>query len=120
MESAAPGWTEWQLKSVDNHMIPGSPCRPGVCQMHRPWDAPAYAGVLVEAGPGGQGLTKTGFLAMWAFMAAAEPRAALEQLLLLGYDGDASAAFAVSRPRRLEHRKGDAPGRSVYQACPLF
>lgn len=85
----------------------------------RPWDGPVYSGVLVETGPGGAGLTKTGFLAMWAFMAAVEPKVALEHLLLLGYDGEPSAAFAVSRPRRLEHRKGDGPGRSAYQACPL-
>ena len=83
----------------------------------RPWEGPALEGVLVETGANNTaGLTKAGFLAKWACMAALEPRLALEHLLLLGYDGDPSAAFAVSRSRRAEHRRADGPGRSVYQA----
>ena len=78
-------------------------------------EEPAFEGVLVETGPSGSGLTKTGFLAKWAYTAALQPKLALEHLLLLGYDGDPSAAFALSRPRRSEHRRADGPGRSVYQ-----
>ncbi len=89
--------------------------------LSRPWEGRAFDGVLVETGPNSSGLTKAGFLAKWAFTAAAEPKLALEHLLLLGYDGDPSAAFALSRPRRAELRRSDGPGRSVYQACaPLI
>jgi hypothetical protein len=36
--------------------------------------------------------------------------------MYLGFEGDASALFRTSRPRRAEQRsKGDAPVRSVYQ-----
>ena len=41
--------------------------------------------------------------------------------MYLGFEGDASALFRTSRPRRAEQRsKGDAPVRSVYQVRRNF
>ena len=85
--------------------------------MRRPWEGPEYGGLLVEGGGGAGGpggLTRRGFLSLWAFTTAVDPRKTLEHCLLLGYRGDPAALFCISRPRRAE-RKSDAPGRAVFQ-----
>jgi hypothetical protein len=85
--------------------------------MRRPWEGPEYGGLLVEGGVGAGGpggLTRRGFLSLWAFTTAVDPRKTLEHCLLLGYRGDPAALFCISRTRRAE-RKSDAPGRAVFQ-----
>lgn len=61
-------------------------------------------------------IARASFFARWAFLTARQPRRALEHIMYLGFEGDASELFRISRPRRAEQRsKGDAPVRSVYQ-----
>ena len=73
------------------------------CVACSPWKTPQFASVLVETSRKGL-LTLPGFLAMWAYTAAEDPRAALAGALYLGYPDDAPAdrLFQVSRPRRAE------------------
>lgn len=84
------------------------------------WADERFDSLLVQSSP--DGLTEEGWMAKWAFTTAADPRAALEWLMYLGYDKEASAAFTVSRPRRLERKAaaasptgGSAPSRSVLK-----
>lgn len=58
------------------------------------------------------------WLALWAALAAADPRRCLEHMLLLGYAGDPAALLAASRPRRIERGLATGPARSVFQVPP--
>ena len=77
-----------------------------------PWLESVDTAVAVETVEGG--LTRGGYQARWAAMAAQEPRRALAYLLYLGFEGYTSQVFRISRPRRLE-RVAEQPERSVYQ-----
>eukprot|EP00887_Chlorella_sp_A99_P007934 scaffold12.g7934.t1 len=86
-----------------------------------PWEGPEYEGLLVETSRKGL-VTLSGFLSLWAYTTAQDPRKTLAYALYLGYPDDAPAdrLFAISRPRRQERRGSDsAPWRSVLQ-CYVF
>jgi hypothetical protein len=65
-------------------------------------------------GPSSRALTLPGFLAKWRYLAAEEPRAALEQLLYLGYGPptglQAQEPFSRAQRRRPD-RKADSSSR---------
>lgn len=84
----------------------------------RPWARPAAGGPLVELRAGG-GLPLRSWLALWAALAADDPRRALEHMLLLGYAGEPGALLAPSRPRRAERGLPAGPARSLFQARRL-
>ena len=65
-------------------------------------------------GSSSRGLSRQAYLLQWAYKAAAQPQAALEHMLLLGYRGKPSALFSVSGPRRQE-RKPEAAKRGTFQ-----
>uniref|UniRef100_A0A061RX14 Ras homolog gene family, member T1 n=1 Tax=Tetraselmis sp. GSL018 TaxID=582737 RepID=A0A061RX14_9CHLO len=82
-----------------------------------PWALPEWDRVLAETGSSGA-LTFKGFLAKWAYMTMKEPRTSLANILYLGYRGDPSQLFCLSKRRRQE-RKSDPGGRSILQCYVL-
>jgi len=81
-----------------------------------PWKLPPYQSILVETSKKGL-LTLPGYLAMWSYTAAVDPKAALAGALYLGFPSDAplERLLTVSKSRRQERRVPDAPRRSVLQ-----
>lgn len=64
------------------------------------------------------GLTLEGFLSEWALMTLLDPTSSLAYLIYIGYTGDPSAAFQVTRRRRVD-RKRQQSQRNVLQ-CFVF
>ncbi|KAK9867983.1 hypothetical protein WJX84_007975 [Apatococcus fuscideae] len=86
-----------------------------------PWQAPPYSGVLVETAQRGF-LTREGFIAMWAYMAATDHMAAVENLLYLGYEGSITSIVQLSKGRRQElaaRSNPKAPSRAFLK-CLVF
>lgn len=83
-----------------------------------PWEGGEWEHVLVESSRAGGALTRSGFLAKWAYTSMKQPRVALAYVLYLGYKGDPALLFATSK-RRKQERKADLPGRTLLQ-CYVF
>ena len=79
----------------------------------RSWRREDEERVLLH-GSSSRGISRKAYLLQWIYETASHPPAALEHMLLLGYQGEPSVLFAVSAPRRLE-RKPEAPRRSTFQ-----
>lgn len=71
-----------------------------------------------------KGLTEQGFLSKWAYLTAANPRAALMHLLYVGMPLDEDAIknlIRVSRPRSLERKRPrDTACRNTFQVIQTF
>ena len=67
---------------------------------------------------GGGGLSRYGFLALWAMSAALNPRAVLEHVVYLGYRGSPASVLVLGRRRGAERarRRTGARMRSTLQA----
>lgn len=81
-----------------------------------PWRGGPYEGVLVEASRRNGHVTEAGFLALWAYTAAADPAAALAGAIYLGFpaDGPLEGLLCASKPRR-----GERGGRATLR-CAAF
>jgi hypothetical protein len=86
-----------------------------------PWqDSPLYKGVLVETTRKGL-LTLQGFLAMWSYVAAKDPEAALAGAMYLGFPEEApiEQLLVVSKQRKVERRLSVSGRRATFQ-CLAF
>ncbi|KAG0596001.1 hypothetical protein M758_UG216000 [Ceratodon purpureus] len=78
-----------------------------------PWEESIYRDAAETNSVGG--LTLNGFLSSWSLMTLMEPQKSLAHLIYIGYPGDASSAFRITRRRRLD-RKKQRSQRVVFQA----
>ena len=62
-----------------------------------------------------EGLNNTLVWSQWSLMTLMEPQKSLAHLIYIGYPGDASSAFRITRRRRLD-RKKQRSQRVVFQA----
>ncbi|BBN06541.1 mitochondrial Rho GTPase 1 [Marchantia polymorpha subsp. ruderalis] len=81
-----------------------------------PWDDPEYKD-SVETNAAGA-MTLNGFLSQWALMTVLDPLKSLAHLIYIGFPGDPSSAFRITRRRR-QDRKRQRLQRSVLQ-CYVF
>lgn len=81
-----------------------------------PWEDAEYKDTVEKNAMGA--LTVNGFLSQWALMTLLDPIKSLAHLIYLGYPGDPSTAFQITRRRRLD-RKRQRSQRSVLQ-CFVF
>ncbi|CAM6128136.1 unnamed protein product [Calypogeia fissa] len=81
-----------------------------------PWDEPEYIDAVETNAAGG--ITLNGFLSQWALMTVLDPLKSLANLIYIGYPGDPSTAFRVTRRRR-QDRKRQRSLRTVFQ-CFVF
>ncbi|KAL8236270.1 hypothetical protein R6Q59_017351 [Mikania micrantha] len=81
-----------------------------------PWDEDPYKDSMERTELGN--VTLSGFLSQWDLMTLLDPPQSLAYLLYLGYTGDLSRAFRVTRKRSLDFKKQHTD-RRVFQ-CFLF
>ena len=86
-----------------------------------PWKGGPYQGVITESSRRNGFLTGAGFLAMWTYTAATDPRAALAGAIYLGFPANAplDELLSVSKRQHLAHPSESFPGRTVLQ-CLAF
>ncbi|XP_020254591.1 mitochondrial Rho GTPase 1-like [Asparagus officinalis] len=83
---------------------------------HSPWSDAPYKDAAEKNVLGG--LSLDGFLSEWALMTLLDPVSSLANLIYIGYPGDPSSAFHITRRRRLD-RKRHQSLRNVFQ-CFVF
>ncbi|XP_021282186.1 mitochondrial Rho GTPase 1-like isoform X1 [Herrania umbratica] len=81
-----------------------------------PWNDAPYKDAAEKTALGG--LSLDAFLSEWALMTLLDPARSVENLIYIGYPGDASSAIRVTRRRRLDRKKQQSE-RNVFQ-CFLF
>lgn len=81
-----------------------------------PWEDTPYRDSVEKNAMGA--LTVNGFLSQWALMTLLDPVKSLAHIIYLGYPGDPSSAFQITRRRRLD-RKRQRSQRTVLQ-CFVF
>ncbi|XP_024387012.1 mitochondrial Rho GTPase 1 isoform X2 [Physcomitrium patens] len=81
-----------------------------------PWDSPLYKNTTETNSVGG--ITWNGFISQWEFMTLLDPQKSSASLVYLGYPGDTSTAFQVTR-RRKHDQKRQRSQRGVIQ-CFIF
>ncbi|XP_057960485.1 mitochondrial Rho GTPase 1-like [Malania oleifera] len=81
-----------------------------------PWSEDPYVDAAERSALGW--LSLDGFLSKWALMALLDPIHTIENLIYIGYEGDASSAIRVTRRRRLDRKKQQSD-RNVFQ-CFVF
>nr|CAD1821942.1 unnamed protein product [Ananas comosus var. bracteatus] len=82
-----------------------------------PWSAESLYKDAAEKNVLG-GLSPEGFLSEWALMTLLDPVASLANLIYIGYPGDATSAFQITRKRRVDRKKQQSQ-RNVFQ-CFVF
>lgn len=81
-----------------------------------PWSDSPYKDAAEKNVLGG--LSLDGFLSEWVLMTLLDPASSLANLIYIGYTGDPSSAFQITRRRRLD-RKRQQSQRNVFQ-CFVF
>lgn len=81
-----------------------------------PWSNPIYKDTMETNFVGG--VTWNGFISQWKFMTLLEPEKSSDMLVYMGYPGETSTAFQISR-RRKHDRKRQRSQRGVIQ-CFAF
>ncbi|KAG0586124.1 hypothetical protein KC19_2G066000 [Ceratodon purpureus] len=81
-----------------------------------PWDSPIYKGTTETNSVGG--ITWNGFISQWEFMTLLEPQKSSASLVYMGYPGDTSTAFQVTRRKKYDQKKQRSQ-RGVIQ-CFVF
>ncbi|XP_062151530.1 mitochondrial Rho GTPase 1-like [Alnus glutinosa] len=82
----------------------------------RPWEREPYVDAAQKNPFGGWSID--GFLSMWAFATLLDPALSMENMINIGFPGDPSSAFRVTRERRLDRKKQQI-NRNVFQ-CFVF
>ncbi|KAF3784022.1 Mitochondrial Rho GTPase 1 [Nymphaea thermarum] len=81
-----------------------------------PWNEIIYKDAVEKNAIGG--LTLNGFLSQWALMTLLDPVNSLANLIYIGYAGDPSTAFNITRRRKIDRKKKQSQ-RNVFQ-CFVF
>ncbi|KAG5232483.1 mitochondrial Rho GTPase [Salix suchowensis] len=81
-----------------------------------PWEEPPYKDAAEKTAL--SGLSVNAFLSEWALMTLLDPSRAVENLIYIGYPGDAAAAVRLTRRRRLDRKKQQSD-RNVFH-CFVF
>ncbi|KAF9669970.1 hypothetical protein SADUNF_Sadunf13G0019900 [Salix dunnii] len=81
-----------------------------------PWEEPPYKDAAEKTAL--NGLSVNAFLSEWALMTLLDPSRAVENLIYIGYPGDAAAAVRLTRRRRLDRKKQQSD-RNVFH-CFVF
>lgn len=81
-----------------------------------PWSSDPYKDCAEKNVLGG--LSLEGFLSKWALMTLLDPTNSYANLVYVGYPGEFSSAFTVTRKRRVDRKKQQTQ-RSVFQ-CYVF
>ncbi|KAJ7973369.1 Mitochondrial Rho GTPase [Quillaja saponaria] len=81
-----------------------------------PWSGPPFEDTAERNAFGG--LPLDAFLSEWALMTLLDPACSVENLIYIGYTGDATSAIRVTRKRR-QDRKKQQSDRNVFQ-CFVF
>lgn len=81
-----------------------------------PWREPRYVDAAETTALGG--LLLDGFLSKWTLMTLLEPAKSLANLFYIGFDGDPTSAYHITRRRQLDRKKQQSE-RNVFQ-CFVF
>ncbi|KAL5720546.1 hypothetical protein ACHQM5_013211 [Ranunculus cassubicifolius] len=81
-----------------------------------PWNEARYLDAAETTSNGG--LILDGFLSKWRLMTLLEPAKSLANLLYIGFEGDPTSAFHITRRRQLDRKKQQSE-RNVFQ-CFVF